>query len=153
EGYEMYVYNRTIEKTKELAANGAVICDTPEEVGVNAEIVITMVSDTKDVLEVVFGETGIFNGLNEESIIINMRNISADETKKILERLEQRNIYMLDAPVSGGSQGAIDRKLSIMVGGDQEVFEQCLPISNVLGHKVTHVGDVGAGQIVKSCNQ
>ena len=126
---------------------------TPAELARHCEITITIVSDTPDVKEVLTGEDGIIHGAGAGHLVIDMSTISPKETRRLAGQLGNRNIEMLDAPVSGGEQGAIDGTLSIMVGGREDMFRRALPVLQCLGRNITHVGTHGAGQVAKACNQ
>jgi 2-hydroxy-3-oxopropionate reductase len=112
-----------------------------------------MLPDTPDVELVLFGDRGVSDGIRAGSLVIDMSTIDPSAARRFAERLAERDVAMLDAPVSGGERGAIDGTLSIMVGGPEEAFERALPVLRVLGQSVTRVGDAGAGQIAKACNQ
>ena len=136
-----------------LVEAGATACSSPADAADNSDIIITNVSDTTDVEQVVLGQNGIIEGAAKGSVVVDMSTISPSVTRAIAERLGERNIEMLDAPVSGGEKGAIDGTLSIMVGGKAAVFERVLPVFDVLGSNIVHIGDNGAGQVTKACNQ
>ncbi|MCY4611369.1 MAG: NAD(P)-dependent oxidoreductase [Gammaproteobacteria bacterium] len=112
-----------------------------------------MVADTPDILEVVTGENGVDKGARPGHIVVDMSTVSPTETRAVAQQLEAKGIAMLDAPVSGGETGAIDGTLSIMVGGPEEIFERVRPVFEVLGGQVRRIGDAGAGQVAKACNQ
>jgi 2-hydroxy-3-oxopropionate reductase len=112
-----------------------------------------MVPDTPDVQAVILGEDGLIGALGPGQVVIDMSTISAIAVREIIEKVSATGAAMLDAPCSGGEKGAIEGKLSIMVGGDAAVFDRVRPILGLLGARVTHVGGPGAGQVVKSCNQ
>lgn len=152
-GYEVTVHNRTRDKEEAVAAEGASRAATPKEAAEGADVVITNVSDTPDVEAVVLGEDGAIHGMKAGSVLIDVSTISPIATKQIAEKLAETGISMLDAPVSGGSEGAEKGTLSIMVGGDSEVFEKMLPVLNAMGSSVTLVGPIGSGQITKAINQ
>jgi 3-hydroxyisobutyrate dehydrogenase len=152
-GFEVTVYNRTISKAEPLIREGASKSNSPAELAKVSSVVITMVSDTADVERVILGENGIIECVKPDSVIIDMSTISPQVTKEIAVRLREKNVHMLDAPVSGGEQGAIDGTLSIMVGGDFNVFKRCQPILEAMGKNILHVGNNGMGQTVKLINQ
>ena len=152
-GHTLAVHNRTRSKEEPLAEAGAERAATPAEAAQGAEIVITIVSDTEDVQAVVLGEDGAAGGMAEGSVLIDMSTISPGATRKIARALADRGVAMLDAPVSGGSEGAENGTLSIMVGGDAETLERVRPVLDVLGTTITHVGESGAGQVTKAINQ
>ena len=126
---------------------------TPAELAGHCDITITMVSDTPDVKEIITSKNGIIGGAGTGHLVIDMSTISPKETRILAKQLSNKRIEMLDAPVSGGEQGAIEGTLSIMVGGKEDLFHQALPVLRILGNNITHVGDHGAGQVAKACNQ
>lgn len=152
-GHDVTVHNRTREKEEPLARLGAKRAASPAEAARDAEVVITIVSDTADVQAVVLGEDGAAEALEEGSVLIDMSTISPAATRKIARALADRNVAMLDAPVSGGSEGAEQGTLSIMVGGDAATLDRIRPVLDVLGDTITHVGGPGAGQVTKAVNQ
>ncbi len=152
-GCNLTVYNRTESKTEEPVAKGAKKAATPKDAALNSTIIITIVSDTPDVESVLFGKNGIAEGIRPGSVVIDMSTISPEATRKFAARLRKKEVFMLDAPVSGGEQGAVDGTLSIMVGGEKEIFERCLPVLQALGKNITHIGPNGCGQTVKLVNQ
>ena len=152
-GFEVVVYNRTASKADQMASEGAGKADSPGELAGESPVVITIVSDTPDVESVMLGENGVIEGIKPDSVVIDMSTISPQVTQKIAARLKEKGVYMLDAPVSGGEQGAINGTLSIMVGGDAEIFERCLPVLRAMGQNIVHVGSNGMGQTVKLMNQ
>lgn len=152
-GYALWVYGRRAASTMPLAAEGAVVCNSPREAAVHADLIVTMVSDTSDVEEVILGEQGIVHGARAGALVIDMSTISPTATRKIAEVLAANGIEMLDAPVSGGEVGAIDGTLSIMVGGKAQAFQRAKPLLEAMGKNIVHVGDHGAGQVTKACNQ
>jgi 2-hydroxy-3-oxopropionate reductase len=150
-GYDLVAYNRTREKAEELG--GATVAETPKEVAEQSNIIITMLPDSPQVEEVLAGEEGVLEGIKEGALVVDMSTISPVVTEELAEKASERGASMLDAPVSGGDVGAIDGTLSIMVGGNEEDFERVLPLFEVMGKTVTHVGPVGTGQVVKAANQ
>ena len=152
-GFEVTVYNRTASKVDRMVTEGAKKADSPQEVARKSSIIITMVSDTPDVESVIFGEKGIIEGIKPDSVVIDMSTISPQATRKMAERLKEKKAHMLDAPVSGGEQGAINGTLSIMVGGDAIVFERCRPVFEAIGKNIVHIGGHGMGQTTKLMNQ
>jgi len=152
-GYKLTVWNRTRSKMDELLAAGASGANSPKDVAEKSDIVVTMVTDSSDVEEVVLGEEGIIHSAHPGLIMIDMSTISPTIAKKIAQTLSKRGAKMLDAPVSGGEVGAKEAALSIMVGGPEETFEECLPILKALGKRITHMGPNGTGQTTKLCNQ
>lgn len=152
-GFSVTVWNRTIARMDELVAQGAHAGASPADVAERSDIILTCVSDTPDVQAVVLGEGGVIHGARPGSLLIDCSTISPQATREIAAALAQNGVYMLDAPVSGGSEGAAKGTLSIMVGGDAEQFERALPVLRAMGKTVTHVGGAGAGQTVKLVNQ
>jgi 3-hydroxyisobutyrate dehydrogenase len=152
-GFEVTVYNRTASKVDMIVDQGAKKAASPKEVAGKSSVIITMVSDTPDVESVILGENGVIEGIKAESVVIDMSTISPAATRKIAARLKEQNVYMLDAPVSGGEQGAINGTLSIMVGGDAAIFERCRPVFEAMGKNIVHIGANGMGQTTKLMNQ
>ena len=152
-GHDVTVHNRTRQKEEAVAKEGARRAESPKEAAEGAEIIVTMVSDTPDVEQVVLGANGIIHGAPQGAIVIDMSTISPAATRQMAEELSKKGIKMLDAPVSGGPEGAQNGTLAIMVGGDAADFEKALPILEFMGKTVTHVGPIGAGQITKAINQ
>jgi len=152
-GYAMQVYNRTQSKADDLVAAGATRALTPAEAAKGADFVITIVSDSPQVDEVLFGENGAIETVKQDAIVIDMSTISATVTREFADKIASKGAHMLDAPVSGGDIGAINATLSIMVGGEQAVYDQAKPLFDVMGSSSTLIGGVGSGQVTKSCNQ
>ncbi len=152
-GYEVVLYNRTKEKAEEIAGDGAAVADSPKEVAESSGVVVTMLSDSPQVEEVVAGESGVLEGIEEGALLVDMSTISPVVTRELEEKVKERGASMLDAPVSGGDVGAQQGALSIMVGGSEEDFERARPLFEVLGNTLTHVGPIGAGQTAKAANQ
>ena len=152
-GYDLVVYNRTREKAEEISGDGATVADSPREVAEGSDVVITMLPDSPDVWEVVSGENGVLEGIEEGALLVDMSTISPVVTRELAKEVEERGASMLDAPVSGGDVGAQEGTLSIMVGGGEEDFERARPLFEVMGETITHVGPSGAGQTAKTANQ
>ncbi len=152
-GFEVVVYNRTTSKAEQMASEGAKKADSPKELAKETPVVITIVSDTPDVESVILGENGVIEGIKPDSVVIDMSTISPQATQKIAACLKEKGAHMLDAPVSGGDQGAISGALSIMVGGEAQIFSRCQPIFEAMGKNIIHVGSNGMGQTVKLMNQ
>jgi 2-hydroxy-3-oxopropionate reductase len=151
-GHEVYLQTRS-GVPAELTDKGGKACATAKEVTQNADIVITMVPDTPDVAEVLFGENGVAEGLSAGKIVVDMSSISPIETRKFAERINELGCDYLDAPVSGGQAGAENAALSIMVGGSQEAFDRVKPVFDLMGKNITLIGENGAGQTCKVANQ
>ncbi len=152
-GYETLVFNRTKNKAEQLLNSGANWVDNPKKVASNSDIVFTIVGFPDDVKEVYFGENGIFTGLRSNMVLVDMTTTEPTLAKEIYKEAKDNGSYSLDAPVSGGDIGAKNGKLSIMVGGDNKVFEKLLPIFNLMGENIVYQGEAGAGQHTKMCNQ
>lgn len=152
-GERVVVWNRTRSRSDDLAAAGATIADTPADVARSCDIVMICVSDTPDVEAVVFGDDGVAEGLHDASVVVDHSTISPAATKDFAARVNRLGAHWLDAPVSGGSEGAANATLSIMVGGDPEQLARVLPYLEIIGTTITHVGPQGAGQLVKAVNQ
>ncbi|HHY41750.1 MAG TPA: NAD(P)-dependent oxidoreductase [Thermoanaerobacterales bacterium] len=152
-GYQVVVYNRTKAKAQELIEKGAIWKDTVAEVAREADVIITMVGYPKDVREVYMGKNGIIENAKSGSYLIDMTTSSPRLAKEIYEAAKAKNLYALDAPVSGGDIGAREARLSIMVGGDAEAFEAMKPIFEVMGKNIVLQGGAGAGQYTKMSNQ
>ncbi len=152
-GHDLVVNNRTKNKEELLAAHGAKRAITPQEAAREAEVIVTCLSDTPDVEQVVLGDNGIIYGAQAGSVVVDMSTISPEATCRMAEALSKKGIKMVDAPVSGGSEGAMHGTLAIMVGGDSLDVAKVLPVLKSMGTTITHVGPIGAGQITKSINQ
>jgi 3-hydroxyisobutyrate dehydrogenase len=136
-----------------LAEAGAETASDPADVARRCPIVITCVSDTPDVEAVVLGEAGVIHGVQPGALVIDMSTISPQATRTLADRLREHDAHLLDAPISGGSEGAERGTLSIMIGGDAEQVARAMPYFEAMGKTITHVGDTGAGQTVKLVNQ
>ncbi|HEY6899122.1 MAG TPA: NAD(P)-dependent oxidoreductase [Puia sp.] len=152
-GYPLIVYSRSPDKLEALQKAGAKTARTPKELAANSDIIITILPDAPQIREVAFGKDGLFEGLKPKSIFIDMSTTDTATGPEIQKKFTSKDVDTLDAPVSGGEPGAISGSLSIMVGGKKESFERALPIFEILGKKINHMGGHGAGQITKSCNQ
>jgi 3-hydroxyisobutyrate dehydrogenase len=152
-GFPVTVTNRTLEKAAALQSEGAAVAKTPREVAERSDIVVTMVTSSPDVEAVTFGPAGIAEGAHPGLLVIDMSSISPVATRTFAERADAKGFRMLDAPVSGGELGAIEARLSIMVGGDQADVERARPLFEALGKTIVHIGGHGAGQACKLANQ
>ena len=152
-GFPLTVWNRTPEKMRPLLEAGAKPVKSPKEVAERSDIVIDMVTDSKDVEEVLLGKEGVIHGARPGTIVVDMSTISPIVTREIAKKLGEKGIRMLDAPVSGGDIGARNATLSIMVGGDAETYEECLPVFQAMGKTITYIGGHGDGQVCKAVNQ
>jgi 3-hydroxyisobutyrate dehydrogenase len=153
-GYSVTVFNRTEVKAKAFVNDiGGALAASPAEVAKASDVVITMVSDSPDVEEVILGPVGVTASAKKGLIVIDMSTISPAVTKRIGRRLQEAGMEMLDAPVSGGEKGAIEGTMTIFVGGREQVFRQCLPVFKAIGKTITYMGASGAGQLTKLSNQ
>jgi 3-hydroxyisobutyrate dehydrogenase-like beta-hydroxyacid dehydrogenase len=153
-GYPVVVYNRTPEKARRVAAEGAHAAATPAEVARRAKVVLACLYDAAAVEAVVEGPGGLLEGVGPGHVLVDMTTNSPPVSQRLAARLAEKGAAMLDAPVSGGDLGAREASLSIMVGGDPEVFQRCLPLLQALGQRITLMGPrVGAGGYAKLANQ
>jgi 3-hydroxyisobutyrate dehydrogenase len=152
-GYEVTVWNRTASRVDELVAAGATSAGSPAELAAEADVIFICVSDTPDVEEVVLGDGGLIHGIQTSALVVDTSTISPSATREIAARLAEKGAHMLDAPISGGSEGAEQGTLSIMIGGEAAQVERALPYLRAMGKTITHIGDHGAGQMAKLVNQ
>ena len=152
-GYKIAVYNRTKSKAEDLLAEGASWSESPEEVAKMSDIIVTMLGFPADVRQVYLGEQGMLTGAKEGSIVVDMTTSDPTLAKQIYREAKARNVYSIDAPVSGGDVGAREARLSIMVGGDQVIAEHLTPLFRLMGNSISYMGPAGAGQNTKLCNQ
>jgi 3-hydroxyisobutyrate dehydrogenase len=151
--FDVVVHNRTRSKEEPLAEAGAGRADTPRDAAKDADVIVINVSDTKDVEDVLFRPRGVFQGAREGAVVVDNSTISPDATRDFGKRLSERSIRMVDAPVSGGSEGAQKGTLTVMCGGDAADVTFVLPVLEAIGSTITHVGPLGAGQLTKAVNQ
>lgn len=151
--FDVRVWNRTTSRMEPLVAEGATAGKDPADVAAHSDVTITCVSDTPDVEEVILGPHGVIHGVQEGALVVDMSTISPQATREIAAQLAKKGVHMLDAPISGGSEGAAQGTLSIMVGGDAEQVQRAMPAFKAMGKAITHVGPSGAGQTVKLVNQ
>ncbi len=149
-GHELFVWARRPASVEGLPAS---LCASPAELGRRCEVVFTMVTSSRDVESVCLGKDGLIEGMAPGAVVVDCSTIAPDAARRIAARLGEKQIEMLDAPVSGGAQGAIDATLAIMVGGKAAVLARVLPLLECLGQRIVHVGPNGAGQVAKACNQ
>ncbi|MBW8005515.1 MAG: 2-hydroxy-3-oxopropionate reductase [candidate division NC10 bacterium] len=152
-GYAPTVYNRSRPAMEELKREGATLGSSAKDVAAASEVVITMLPNSPDVEAVVLGVNGVLEGAQPGTTVIDMSTISPLVSQTIYEEAKKKKVNTLDAPVSGGEKGAIEGTLSIMVGGDREVFEAVLPILQAMGKTITYMGAAGAGGFTKLANQ
>lgn len=151
-GNELVIHNQSREPVDELKGDGAEDADSPRAVAEASDVVITMLPDSPQVEEVLTGDDGVLAGASEGDLVVDMSTISPLVTKQLVEAAGERQVHMLDAPVSGGEPAAVSGDLSIMVGGSEEDVERAQPLFSAMGSAV-HVGEAGTGQVVKACNQ
>ncbi|HEY9615271.1 MAG TPA: NAD(P)-binding domain-containing protein, partial [Microcoleaceae cyanobacterium] len=152
-GYSLVVYNRSRPAMEVLGTAGATLAKSPKAVAEQTDVVITCVSDSPDVEAVVLGTNGLIEGVRPGMLYIDMSTIAPATSRQIYSALQAQGVDALDAPVSGGDIGAQQGTLSIMVGGDAAAFQRAHPILQTMGKNIVHVGDAGAGQVTKACNQ
>ena len=152
-GHELAVWARRAESAAPLVAQGAVACVTPADLGRRCEVVFTVITASSDVEGVALGGDGLQEGMAPGSVLVDCSTIAPEVARRIATALAGRGIAMLDAPVSGGAQGAIDATLAIMAGGEAAVLARVRPLLECLGKRIVHVGPHGAGQVAKACNQ
>jgi 2-hydroxy-3-oxopropionate reductase len=152
-GFTVVIHNRSRAAVDELVSEGAVAANSPKEVASQVDIIFTNLPDSPDVEKVVLGENGIIEGARAGLIVIDNSTIKPASARMIAEKLKEKNIFSLDAPVSGGDIGARNATLTIMVGGDAEALEKAMPVLKAMGKTITLVGDAGAGQVAKAANQ
>ncbi len=152
-GYPLVVHNRSRAAVNELEKESAKAATSPQEVAEQSEVVITMLPDSPDVEQVIAGSQGVLRGARPGTLLIDMSTISPVVARRLAAEAEDRELEMLDAPVSGGEVGAINVALSIMIGGKISAVERAMPIFQVLGKNVVHIGEAGAGQVAKAANQ
>ncbi|MCB5301835.1 2-hydroxy-3-oxopropionate reductase [Yersinia bercovieri] len=152
-GYSLIVLDRNAAALDELLSAGATAAATPKALAAECDIIITMLPNSPHVKEVVLGENGVIEGARPGAVLIDMSSIAPLASREISEALAVKQVAMLDAPVSGGEPKAIDGTLSVMVGGDKAVFDNCFDIMKAMGGSVVHTGDIGAGNVTKLANQ
>ncbi|MFQ5941935.1 MAG: NAD(P)-dependent oxidoreductase [Anaerolineales bacterium] len=152
-GFELTVHNRSREAVEDLVSLGASQAQSPREVAEASKVVITNLPDSPDVEKVVLGSDGILEGASQGTIYIDNSTIKPETARGIAQALSENGVSALDAPVSGGDVGAKAGTLAIMVGGPREAFDQALPVFEAMGETITYVGESGAGQVAKACNQ
>lgn len=152
-GYSLVVLDNNPVAVAELVAAGAEKADSPKAIAAQSDIIITMLPNSPQVKEVALGQNGIIDGAREGTILIDMSSIAPLASREVSEALAAKKVIMLDAPVSGGEPKAIDGTLSVMVGGDKAVFDQCYEVMKCMAGSVVHTGDIGAGNVTKLANQ
>ncbi len=152
-GHPLTVFNRTRARTAGLAERGATVADSPAGVAARAEVIVTMVTDSPDVEQVVAGADGLLEAIRPGAVVVDMSTIAPEVERRLDARLRERGAALVDAPVSGGDVGARNATLAIMAGGETAAFEKARPILETMGASITHCGPVGSGQVAKLCNQ
>lgn len=154
-GYDLVIHNRSRDDVDALLGEGDqfLAAASPLDVAKQCNVVITMLPDSQDVRDVVFGEQGLLSAITKEHLLIDMSTIAPATSVEVNAAVREHGGRALDAPVSGGDKGAIAGTLSIMVGGDASDFQRAMPLFEAMGKTIVHVGGAGAGQTVKACNQ
>lgn len=152
-GYALTVFDISQEAVEELVKAGARRASSAREVATNSEVIITMLPGDGEVKEAILGREGVMEGIRKGDIVVDMSTVSPQTVKALARELEERGVEMLDAPVSGGQEGAREASLTIMVGGKEGIFERIKPVFQKMGKNVSYIGDHGAGQVAKACNQ
>jgi len=152
-GHKLHIWARKPDKIQDLLQEGAVFCSSPADVAGKVEMLFTNLTNADDVREVLLGSNGAVSGAEPGLIVVDMSSISALATREIAKELAAKGINFVDAPVSGGTSGAEKGSLTFMVGASEEVFEKVKTVVAAMASKVTRIGDIGAGQAAKSCNQ
>jgi 2-hydroxy-3-oxopropionate reductase len=152
-GFPVVVHNRSRGAVDELVAEGATVANSPKEVAEQVDIVFTNLPDSPDVEKVALGENGILAGAKAGLIMVDNSTIKPASARLIADKLKEKGVFSLDAPVSGGDIGARNATLTIMVGGDENALEKVMPVFQAMGKTITHVGEAGAGQVAKAANQ
>jgi len=152
-GFPVLVHNRSRAAVDELVGEGATSANSPKEVAERVDVIFTNLPDTPDVEKVVLGENGIIEGAHAGLIYIDHSTIKPAAARRIAEKLAEKSVFALDAPVSGGDIGARNATLTVMVGGEASALAKVMPVFQAMGKTITHVGDSGAGQVAKAANQ
>ncbi|HBV38136.1 MAG TPA: 2-hydroxy-3-oxopropionate reductase [Erwinia sp.] len=152
-GYSLVVRDRNAENVAELVKHGATSAESAKAIAEQSDVIITMLPNSPHVKEVLLGEGGVIEGAKAGTIIIDMSSIAPLASREMHDELAKKGIALLDAPVSGGEPKAIDGTLSVMVGGDKELFDKCYDIMKAMAGSVVHTGDIGAGNVTKLANQ
>ena len=152
-GFSVVVQNRTASKLKELVDAGATAAATPKELAAQCDVVITMLIDWPTTHEAIFGTDGVLAGIRAGSLFIDMGTTSPAHARELAEAFAKKGVDAIDAPVSGGEKGAIEATLTVMAGGSEAAFERARPVFTAMARSAVRIGDSGAGQIAKMCNQ
>ncbi|OMP66229.1 NAD(P)-dependent oxidoreductase [Domibacillus epiphyticus] len=152
-GYPLFIYTRTRSKANDLLEAGAMWCETPAELASKTNIVFTIIGEPKDVEQVYMGKDGLFEGGHPGQVMIDMTTSKPSLAKTLYQKGKEKGIAVLDAPVSGGDIGAKLGKLSIMVGGDQKIYDEVKPLFDTFGENIVYQGEAGTGQHTKMSNQ
>ena len=152
-GYTLIVRDHNQENEAELVSVGATVAGSAKEVAEQSDVIITMLPNSPQVKEALLGENSVIQGAKPGTIVIDMSSIAPLASREIHDELAKKDIALLDAPVSGGEPKAIEGTLSVMVGGDKELFDKCFDIMKAMAGSVVHTGDIGAGNVTKLANQ
>ncbi len=152
-GFPLAVHNRSRGAVEELVNEGTVDGGSPGGVAAASDVVVLSLPDTPDVEAVLFGPEGVAAQARPGTVVIDTSTISPEATRKAARRLQERDVHLLDAPVSGGPKGAVEGTLSLMIGGDEAALDRAMPVLQAMGKSIKRIGDSGAGQLAKACNQ
>ena len=152
-GFSLTVHSRSAPPVDEMVKLGAADAASSADVAARSDVVITMLPEAEDVEQVLLGARGVVDGAAHGLLAIDMSTIDPGAARRIAATLGERDVHMLDAPVSGGERGTVEATLSIMAGGDPADFDRALPLFEAMGKTIVHVGPIGAGQVAKACNQ
>ncbi|ATE62687.1 NAD(P)-dependent oxidoreductase [Thauera sinica] len=152
-GHDLAVWARRPESTAPLARAGAAVCDTPAALAARSDVVVSIVTASADVETLAFGAQGLAAGFRPGAIHVDMSTIAPATARALAARYAQQGVGWVDAPVSGGAQGAIDAALAIMAGGEEASLQAVMPLLEAMGKRIVHIGPAGAGQVAKACNQ
>ena len=152
-GHELTVHNRTRDKEEPLAAAGAKRAATPKEAAVGAEVIVSCVTNSEIMKSILVGENGVIHGVQPGAVVVDMSTVSPEATREVGAMFEAKGVKMVDAPVSGGPEGANQGTLAIMIGGDDADVQKVWPVLDAMGKTLTHVGGLGSGQLTKAINQ
>lgn len=151
-GFPLTVFNRTSSKVKPLVEKGAVAAKIPAELAKKSDVIITMVTASSDVEDVLFGNHGVIEGAHKDLVVVDMSTIGPTAAKKIANKLQKKGVQFLDAPVTGSTPKAITGELTIFVGGEENVFQKVKPVFEAMGTNIQYMGGVGSGQAIKLIN-
>ncbi len=152
-GFKVYFFARKQKIIKEMVSYGGKYLNKIQDISQKCKVIFLNLPNSKDVKNVVLSKNGLWHNLQKNTIIIDMSTISPETTKEVFKKLKTKNVFLIDAPVSGGEMGAINGDLSIMVGGNKKIYNKIKSLLSILGKNITYIGPTGSGQITKACNQ